>query len=256
MNNSLHKTQISSTWQLARFYITGPIYFPLWNSAFCPYSAITLKSSPFSTSINRLPYFLERQSFLWARVQSLRIYYVKFLFGWLRYPSNTVATVSTNCLKTISFLPTNCVVCLIWFSYSAAIICPKALTDWSLWRRHCIVLEVGTKCLRICYLCSWFETLGKRQEWSTPINSSEFRERSSLSWSHTSSPQWLIKEATASHALSAVAQQPYVGLGRFIVDVLRSHTIRHTHPIGLLSTSDQLVAEATTYTTHNKHNRP
>jgi hypothetical protein len=30
-------------------------------------------------------------------------------------------------------------------------------------------------------------------------------------------------------------------------------THRHTHPVGLLSTSDQLVAEPATYTTHNKH---
>jgi hypothetical protein len=28
-----------------------------------------------------------------------------------------------------------------------------------------------------------------------------------------------------------------------------------THTVGLLCTSDQLVAEAATYTTHNKHNR-
>jgi len=37
------------------------------------------------------------------------------------------------------------------------------------------------------------------------------------------------------------------------IDVSRSHTIRHKHAVRLLSTSDQLVAEATTYTTHNKH---
>ena len=29
----------------------------------------------------------------------------------------------------------------------------------------------------------------------------------------------------------------------------------HTHPVGLLWTSDQLVAEAATYTSHNKHKR-
>ena len=33
----------------------------------------------------------------------------------------------------------------------------------------------------------------------------------------------------------------------------KSHTIRHTHSrLGLLGTSDQLVAEAATYATHNK----
>ena len=33
------------------------------------------------------------------------------------------------------------------------------------------------------------------------------------------------------------------------------HTNTHTHSVGLLLASDQLVAEAATYTTHNKHNR-
>ena len=52
-------------------------------------------------------------------------------------------------------------------------------------------------------------------------------------------------------------QQPNSGLGHFIVKVSRSHTIRHTHthPVELLSTSDQLVVEAITYSTHNKHKR-
>jgi hypothetical protein len=54
-----------------------------------------------------------------------------------------------------------------------------------------------------------------------------------------------------------VAQHPKSGLGRFILEVTRSHTIRHTHtrPVRLLWTSDQLVAEAATNTTHNKHKR-
>jgi hypothetical protein len=51
------------------------------------------------------------------------------------------------------------------------------------------------------------------------------------------------------------------GLPRF--EVSRSHTIRHkhahthshTHLVGVLWTSDHLVAEAAIHTTHNKHNR-
>jgi hypothetical protein len=41
------------------------------------------------------------------------------------------------------------------------------------------------------------------------------------------------------------------------VEVSKSHTIRHKniHVVGLLRTSDQLVAVATTYTTHNKQKR-
>jgi hypothetical protein len=56
-----------------------------------------------------------------------------------------------------------------------------------------------------------------------------------------------------------MAQLPKSGLGRLIVEVSRSHTIRHTHTraraVGLLWTSDQHVAEAATYTTHNKHKK-
>ena len=51
-----------------------------------------------------------------------------------------------------------------------------------------------------------------------------------------------------------VAQQPNWGVGRLIVDVSRSLTVRRTHPVGLLRTSDQLVAQAAAYSTH-KHKR-
>jgi len=50
-------------------------------------------------------------------------------------------------------------------------------------------------------------------------------------------------------------------LGSLIVEVSRSHTIRHTHThthtdrTNLLWTCDQLVEEAFTYTTHNKRKR-
>jgi len=40
-------------------------------------------------------------------------------------------------------------------------------------------------------------------------------------------------------------------LRRLIFEVSRSHTIRHTHAVRLLLTSDQLVAGAATYTTHS-----
>ena len=58
--------------------------------------------------------------------------------------------------------------------------------------------------------------------------------------------------------ISCVMQQPSYGLGRLIVEVPRSHIIRHTHtkthrqPVELLWTTDWLVAEAATYITHNK----
>jgi hypothetical protein len=52
-----------------------------------------------------------------------------------------------------------------------------------------------------------------------------------------------------------LALQPNSGLGRLIVEVSRSHAIRHAHPLARLWKSDHLVAEAATYTTHNKHKR-
>jgi hypothetical protein len=48
-----------------------------------------------------------------------------------------------------------------------------------------------------------------------------------------------------------VAQQCILGIGHLIVEVSKSHT----HLLGLLYTSDKLIAEATAYTTHNIHNR-
>jgi hypothetical protein len=48
------------------------------------------------------------------------------------------------------------------------------------------------------------------------------------------------------------AQQPKSGRCHLIVEVSRSHTIRRTHAVELLRTSDKPVAEAATHTTHNK----
>jgi hypothetical protein len=53
----------------------------------------------------------------------------------------------------------------------------------------------------------------------------------------------------------SAAQRPNSGAGRPIVEVSRSHITIHRHPVGLLSTNDDLVAEAAIYTTHNKHKR-
>jgi hypothetical protein len=50
-----------------------------------------------------------------------------------------------------------------------------------------------------------------------------------------------------------VVPQSNTGLGGLIVNISRSVTIRQILQVGLLSTSDQLVSEAATYKTHNKH---
>jgi hypothetical protein len=54
-------------------------------------------------------------------------------------------------------------------------------------------------------------------------------------------------------------QQPTSDIGHFFVEVCSSHILRHTHThtymLGLLRTSDQVVAEAAIYTKHNKHDR-
>ena len=56
----------------------------------------------------------------------------------------------------------------------------------------------------------------------------------------------------------SLAQLFISGLGNLVVEPLdhthaRTHT--HTHTVGLLGTSDQLAAEAASYTTHNQHKR-
>ena len=47
----------------------------------------------------------------------------------------------------------------------------------------------------------------------------------------------------------SVAQQYICGQGRPVVEVSRSHNVKHTHSVGHLCESDQHVAEAATYVT-------
>jgi hypothetical protein len=54
--------------------------------------------------------------------------------------------------------------------------------------------------------------------------------------------------------LSPLAQQPLGGQNFLSIEASLSHSDT-PHSVGLLRTSDQLVAEATTYTTHKKHKR-
>jgi len=50
-----------------------------------------------------------------------------------------------------------------------------------------------------------------------------------------------------------VALEPISDPGRLIFQLSRSRTIGHTQTVGTLRASDQLFAEAATYTKHNKH---
>jgi len=52
-----------------------------------------------------------------------------------------------------------------------------------------------------------------------------------------------------------VSQQLNSGLHRLNVGASISHIVWHKHPVGLLCTSDQPVADAATYTTHNKRDK-
>jgi len=49
----------------------------------------------------------------------------------------------------------------------------------------------------------------------------------------------------------SVAQRPNLESDRVVIEVPISHTVRHKQPVGILCTSDRLVAEAATYATHN-----
>jgi len=71
-------------------------------------------------------------------------------------------------------------------------------------------------------------------------------------------PLWEPHITRSSYLLDffwPVAEQPNSGVGYFIGEVTRPRTIRHEHPTERLWMSDQLATDATTYATHNKHER-
>ena len=79
---------------------------------------------------------------------------------------------------------------------------------------------------------------------------------------HYSLPQWYswgvyypvyLTQWTVYNIIFFVAQQLKSGPCRLFVEVSRSHTVRQTYSAWILWKSDQLVAETTTYTTHNIH---
>ena len=57
------------------------------------------------------------------------------------------------------------------------------------------------------------------------------------------------------HFLFSKALEPKLHLGLFLGEISRSHTVKHVWSAGRLWVSDQLVAEAATYKTHNQHKR-
>ena len=71
-------------------------------------------------------------------------------------------------------------------------------------------------------------------------------------WTLQKSRYSLISKVTTIYILCGATANS--SLGCLIVEVSRPHTIRHIKPVELW-TSDQLVAEADTYTKHSKHNR-
>jgi hypothetical protein len=91
-------------------------------------------------------------------------------------------------------------------------------------------------------------------------NNLKFLGTRKVTWSkaHSEDPQILCAKVLfrpdelapwISEAFFFVTQEPNSGLSRLIVEVSRSHTIRHTQPVGFLWRSNQAVAEAATYTT-------
>jgi hypothetical protein len=52
-----------------------------------------------------------------------------------------------------------------------------------------------------------------------------------------------------------VAQKSNLGLCHPIFYTSTPHTVAHTHLVGLLWMSNQLITEAATYTTYNQHKR-
>jgi len=67
-------------------------------------------------------------------------------------------------------------------------------------------------------------------------------------------PVWLTRSTFNAYFSLLVTLQPRSVLGRLIMVMSRSHTIRHTQPVGRQGTSVQLDIQDATYTTYN-HNR-
>ena len=65
----------------------------------------------------------------------------------------------------------------------------------------------------------------------------------------------VLRYTYIAYLFFSLALQPKCGLDSLFAKFSKSHIIRYTHPVGLPWTSDQLVAEAATCTTCNKHNR-
>ena len=70
-----------------------------------------------------------------------------------------------------------------------------------------------------------------------------------------------IRHHTIQHAqynYFPVAQQPKSRLGRLVLEISRSHTIRHTHthPVEVLRTNGKHVAETSTRTTNTRDEHP
>jgi hypothetical protein len=64
-----------------------------------------------------------------------------------------------------------------------------------------------------------------------------------------------VSFGTLLHLFLLVALQPKSGVCRLIVEVSRSHVIGHMQPVGLLRTSDQLVAKAPLPPQHTTNTR-
>jgi hypothetical protein len=88
------------------------------------------------------------------------------------------------------------------------------------------------------------------------IGSDVLRTLLSLSIGQSRIRHWCLGHDAVYIYVLSVTQQPNSSLSRLVVKVPKSNKIRHTpHPLGLLWTSDQPVAETATYTTCNKHKR-
>jgi len=74
-----------------------------------------------------------------------------------------------------------------------------------------------------------------------------------LLWAQVKRALLVISENTHNFVF---AQQPKLDVGFLIVEVYRSHTIRHTHTHGKTALYERSArTEAATYTTHKKHKR-
>jgi hypothetical protein len=155
-------------------------------------------------------------------------YLAQFFLEWEMFLTKIVEKIKINILCEITLKKSR----RLWDNVEKYRIAGQA-TDGNTAHAHCMLDNYGYKhTIRIC-------------------NAYGFSSATMVTWTRLSITRYTY---IACFEFS-VGQEPNSGLGHLNVGVSRSQTIRHTHTVGFLRTSDQPTTGAATYTSPNKHKR-